>query len=257
MSSSPELASAVYTVLLGGYERLNDAQEIGDGSIPFICFTDDRTLTSTVWQIHVIEPLFPLDLQRSQREVKIRGSRVLDQFDRTLYIDNSVSLTAAPGDILDAWLEDCDLALPLHSWRGTVRDEFAAVLQWELDDESRVTEQLLVYEELAPDVLQQRPTWNGMIARRNTSEVQAAMNRWFDEVLRYSRRDQLSANYVFSSAPIALSRVELDNHNSGVHVWAVDVGRKPRLPPPPPPPTLKEKVAARVRRVATVRGRAS
>ena len=51
MPATPAPSSAVYTALFGGYERLNDDQELGDGSVPFICFTDDPGLTSTVWDV--------------------------------------------------------------------------------------------------------------------------------------------------------------------------------------------------------------
>jgi hypothetical protein len=230
MSTSPDLTTAVYTALLGGYERLNDAQHVGDGTVPFICFTDDASLTSSVWDIRVVSPLFPGDLHRSQREIKIRGCSDLEQFDRTLYIDNSVSLTGSPEVILDSWLDGQDIAVPLHSWRETVREEFAAVAQWGLDDADKILEQLSVYTDIAPEILDQRPTWNGMIARRNGPAVGAVMDRWFDEVLRYSRRDQLSSNYVFGQSPIPIGRIEFDNHNSGTHLWRVDMTRAPRAP---------------------------
>lgn len=39
----------------------------------------------------------------------------IDRYARTLYIDNSVSLTVPPRHILDAWLDGYDVAVPLHS----------------------------------------------------------------------------------------------------------------------------------------------
>jgi hypothetical protein len=219
MSASAGSKSAVYTVLLGGYEALNDEQNTGDGTIPFICFTDDESLTSSIWEIRPVSALFENDLQRSQREIKIRGCADLGQFDRTLYIDNSVSLLAAPEKILDTWLESHDLAIPLHSFRSTVLDEFRAVIELGLDEPARVFEQIYHYSERNRSVLDEHPLWNGLIARRNTPAVQSVMSRWFDEVLRYSRRDQLSANLMLGSSAIRLNRVELDNHSSAYHEW--------------------------------------
>ena len=228
MPSTPPPSSAVYTALLGGYERLNDDQELGDGSVPFICFTDDHALTSTVWDVRVIAPLFARDLQRSQRDIKIRGHRDLESFERTLYIDNSVSLLAPPTQILDDWLADADFAVPAHSFRENVFDEFLAVLDFALDDPVRVNEQLHDYSDIAPEVLAERPSWNAMIARRRSPEVSAMASRWFDEVSRYSRRDQLSSNFVFALHPVAVKRVEIDNHLSTIHRWPVAAGRVSR-----------------------------
>lgn len=223
--SLPPAASAVYTALFGGYERLNDDQELGDGSVPFICFTDDPTLTSSVWDVVLVEPLFAHDLQRSQRNIKIRGHRALDRFERTLYIDNSVSLTAPASQILDDWLSEHSLALPLHNNGETVADGFRSVFLLGLDDSDRVREQLRGYTETESDVLTQSLYWGGMIARRNEPAVAEVMARWYDEVLRYSRRDQLSVNVVFSKFDLPVRGVEIDNAESAVHRWPVELER--------------------------------
>ena len=234
MRPPPEQRSAVYTALFGDYERLNETQNVGSGDTPFLCFTDDPGLTSSVWEIRVVKPLFPDDLQRSQRELKIRGCPELDGFDRTLYIDNAVSLTAPPELILDAWLAAHDLAIPAHSFRASVLDEFFAVLSLGLDDPARVREQLDHYAESSRTVLDEAPTWNGMIARRNSPDVRDLMNRWFDEVLRYSRRDQLSSNVIFGRAAVAINRIAIDNHRSEFHSWGSELGRRrPEVAVPP------------------------
>lgn len=220
---------AVYTALLGGYEELLEQPVAAQTDIPFICFTDDPALTSETWRIVLVEPMFPLDLVRSQREFKIRGHEDVAGFEETLYIDNSVLLKKAPDEILDAWLAEADYGVSLHSYRERVIDEFDEVVALNYDDAARVQEQLLHYADLYPDLIQQHPYWNGMIARRNTPEVQAAMERWFDHVLRYSRRDQLSANVTLSLSGLRVKGVELENFESDLHSWPVEVARKIHL----------------------------
>lgn len=220
---------AVYTALLGGYEELNEQPLAQDSGLPFICFTDDPELTSDTWQIVPVETSFPLDLVRSQRDLKIRGHEMLSRFDETLYIDNSVSLLTGPGEILDDWLSSADYAVPLHSFRDRVIDEFDEVVNLQYDDPTRVHEQLLHYSDLYPDALYQRPYWNGMLARRRNDRIDLAMRVWFDHVLRYSRRDQLSANVALSLVGIAVNGVEIDNMSSTLHRWPVEVHRKIHL----------------------------
>ncbi|MDN4598391.1 glycosyltransferase domain-containing protein [Leifsonia virtsii] len=219
----------MYTALLGGYEELLEQPVAKRTDIPFICFTDDPDLRSETWRIVLVEPMLPLDLVRSQRDFKIRGHQALEPFTETLYIDNSVLLKVPPEEILDEWLRDADYAVSLHSYRERVIDEFDEVVALNYDDAARVQEQLLHYADLYPELIHQHPYWNGMIARRMTPQVQSAMMRWFDHVLRYSRRDQLSANVALGLSGMRVNAVELDNFASELHAWPVQVARKIHL----------------------------
>lgn len=53
---------AIYTVLFGNYETLNELPPIARGSAPAYCFTDDTNLTSSSWKVIHVEPSFPMDI---------------------------------------------------------------------------------------------------------------------------------------------------------------------------------------------------
>ena len=217
---------AVFTALLGGYEELLEQIVAHEDSVDYICFTDDPETTSETWQIVQVEPLFATDLVRSQRALKIRGHQRLAEYDELLYIDNSVRLKKPASVILDSWLDGADYAVSLHSYRERVIDEFDEVIALNYDDAARVQEQLFHYSEAFASVLYEHPVWNGIIARRNTPQVQATMNLWFDHVLRYSRRDQLSANVAIAASGLEIKTIEHDNFESDTHVWPVEAKRK-------------------------------
>ena len=210
---------AVYTALLGGYERLVEQPAAPGSGIDFYCLTDDPSVTSETWTVVRVEPRFPVDTVRSARRLKILGAPVVDSYDETLWIDNRVQLLADPNEILDEWLTDCDLALPRHSFREDVLDEFRAVVDSGFDDANRVYEQLIHYSRSRPEVLDLRPHWTGILARRRTEAVAAAMTQWFEEVTRYSRRDQLSFEMATETAGLRYRTVELDNLASDLHRW--------------------------------------
>lgn len=217
---------AVFTALLGGYEQLNEQHVASESSVDFFCFTDDHSLVSHTWKIVPVSPVFPLDLPRSQRFVKLLGHELLDDYDELLYIDNSVTLRVDPAGILDDWLSGNDLAMVNHSFRDRVIDEFDAVDDSGFDDPARVSEQAQHYTLLYPQVLNEKPTWNGMFARRQTALVHQTMTLWFHHVLRYSRRDQLSSNVACSITEIQVRRVMIDNLDSPLHQWPTELGRK-------------------------------
>jgi hypothetical protein len=219
---------AVYRALIGGYELLREEGVARDSDLPFICFTDDPTLTSETWQIEVVERRLPMDATRSSRALKILGHPLLDEFDETLWVDNTVALKVAPDALFDEWLGEADVAAPLHSFRASVLAEAEAVIDSGLDDFARVYEQMAHYLSTGGDVLEQNPHWTGMLARRRTPASAAAMTTWWEHVLRYSRRDQLSFLASMRSTGVELRSLPLDNHDSAWHDWPCASGRDHR-----------------------------
>jgi hypothetical protein len=221
----------VYTALIGAYERLNEQPVAATTGVPFVCFTDDPGLTSDTWKVVRVEPAFAQDPVRSARRLKILGHPSLADLDETLWIDNSVVLRASPDAIFDSWLDGADLAMPRHSFRDTLMDEFDAVVSAGLDDAARVYEQLQHYADVAPRVLGQAPLWSALIARRRTPAVGEFNALWYEHVLRYSRRDQLSVLMAMSLAPdLVVRAVEIDNYLSDLHRWPVKLDRDPTDP---------------------------
>lgn len=221
------MKTCVYTVLLGGYDALLDQDVAAGSDSTFLCFTDDSTLKSDTWEIVLVEPRFPQDIHRSSRVYKILGHDRLGEFDATLCIDASVRLRQPPESIIADWLTgDVDMALATHSYRDKIIDEFDEVVRLNYDDRGRVYEQLVDYSLHYPDVLEARPHWGGMLARRTTPDVASAMRLWFDHVLRYSRRDQLSLMVALLHGGIRFRSIDIDNFTSDYHEWPVITGRR-------------------------------
>lgn len=220
-------SAAMYSVLLGGYETLNEQPEIAglpDDGVRRILLTDDPDRTSDFWEVVVVERALADDPVRSQRLLKILGHPVLDEFDVTLYVDNAITLRSSPAAILDDWLGDHDMAVPSHSYRTTILDEFDEILRLRYDDPARVYEQLIAYGEHHVEALETQPYWTAFLARRRVPAVAAAMRIWADHVLRYSRRDQLSAPVALATVP-SLRTIEVDNFESEHHRWPTDLAR--------------------------------
>ena len=216
----------VYTALLGGYERLNEQPTAPRSKVPFLCLTDDPKLRSDSWQTRLVTPLFEMDPVRSQRDLKLRPHLHLPEFDFSIYIDNAVLLTETPEKIFERYAAQPGFSLPRHSFRETVLDEFLEVAKRGFDDPSRVFEQLNHYSLLYPEVLEQAPYWGGILIRDHRDpEVRAMLDIWFAQVLRYSRRDQLSVNVAFRLAGLTPAVIDIDNWGSWFHSWPHTPGR--------------------------------
>ncbi|QCR41074.1 hypothetical protein C1N74_12100 [Microbacterium sp. SGAir0570] len=251
------MSLVVFTSLFGRYDSLLDQPVARDSQARFICFTDDPDLTSDTWEIQVVQPAFAADPVRSARLHKILGPQTDVEFDVSLYIDASVRLKVTPEELVAAWLpEDADMALPTHSYREILIDEFDEVIRLNYDDRGRVYEQLTDYATTVPDVLEARPHWTALLVRRRNARVAGAMRVWADHVLRYSRRDQLSI-MVALDGDIVYRGVDVDNFDSRFHEWPIVEGRRvqqgkaPSLPAGP----LVADLRRAVRRIAELEAR--
>ncbi len=211
----------VYTAILGNYEEFSQPDYPVKPGTQRVVFTDNADLKSDGWTVVPVKPRFANDSIRSARYLKIMGPALFADKDQSLWIDNTVRLKASPDKILDLLLADADIALPYHSYRETLAAEFGAVQAAGYDDFTKIYEQLFHYQTSHRDVLSQRPFWTGMMARCHKPNVTSAMTVWWEHILRYSRRDQLSINLALQSSPLRLFCYELDTLESQLHKWPV------------------------------------
>ena len=218
-------SACVYTALIGGYEVLNEQPVALNSDLDFVCFTDDPDLTSTTWNVVRVTPAWPTDLVRSSRALKILGHPDLAGYRRTIWVDNSAIFLRDPGFVLEH-VDHAPIALVDHWDRQDVFAEFAAVLHLGLDDPHRLYEQLNAYALVRPEVLEEKPYATTIMVRRQGSEVlDRAMRLWMDHVLRYSRRDQLSVNWVLAETGLPVERFLVDPRNSDWVSWPHTVNR--------------------------------
>lgn len=216
----------VYTILIGDYEELNEQPIASQSTIPFICLTDRPELRSNSWKIQPIKKIFSSDPIRSQRSLKILPHQYLNEFDASLYIDNSVILKQKPEQLFEQNSLETGFCLPEHSFRLSVMDEFLAVSQLGLDDQNRIFEQLNHYALDCPEILEEKPFWTAILLRDHRNPVvQNMLELWHAHVLRYSRRDQLSVNLAFRQAGLNPRTLSINNLESPFHSWPHKINR--------------------------------
>ena len=214
----------VYTVALGEEFQLPSI-DLHDG-IDYICFTDTIPESNLGWEIRVIDPIIPADLPRSSREYKIRPHKWLPEYDNSLYIDTKVHLIGNPKEfwgVLVSEDENISMGFVGHSYRETLMGEFEEVIHLNLDSEVVVKHQLEDYVNHYSELLNMRPIWGGIIARRhNQQSCIVAMECWMENVLRYSRRDQLSVLVGLQRNSFRNLKINsFDNFGSTFHAWPI------------------------------------
>ncbi len=216
----------VYTTLIGEYEALNEQPAARNSKVRFICLTDDRSASSDTWEIRHVDPVFPLDPIRSQRDLKIRPHLWMSDFAYSLYIDNSIILKKPPESLFALFDPAVGSMIPRHSFRETLLDEFLEVIRLGYDHVNRIMEQLNHYLLNEPFLLDEKPWWNAILVRAHRHPAVRTMSEiWASHVMRYSRRDQLSINFALQRSGMQPRALNLDNHDSQFHTWPVAHGR--------------------------------
>jgi hypothetical protein len=186
----------VYTVLTGSFSELNDPFPAGSGDFERICFTDDLSIDPNGWRLEKMAGRY-LDATRESRRPKLLPHVYLPDFEWSLYIDATVSLKMKPPEILEQHLAGSkNVWCFRHPWRDCVYDEAEEVIRLGFDDERRVREQMDHYRELGYP-RHAGLCAGGMILRRHNDPKVAHLDElWFEQCLRFSKRDQLSFNFV-------------------------------------------------------------
>jgi hypothetical protein len=219
----------VYTCLFGYSEPFLDLTIDRDEMTDFVCFTDDDTLRSDFWTI-VQAPKSLLDPHRRSKGFKHRPHLLFPEHEQSLYVDNTVKLVKAPNEffkLLDQG--DAPLWMFVHPDRRCIYDEAEAVKEAHLDDPALVDMQMAHYRNSG------YPKNNGlnattvMLRRHHDRNLITAMNDWHDQVLRFSKRDQLSFNVIRHFHQLAIKEFDGTLTENELIDWPVIPSGK-RLP---------------------------
>ena len=120
--------------------------------------------------------------------------------DVSVMLSGECYLLCPPEKFVEELLGDADMAIHKHYCRDCVYDEGQEIINQKRDYTDIVKEQMDRYRSVG------YPANNGLfetgiIIRRHNEKVIAFNNAWFAEMCRYSRRDQMSLNYVLSKFP--------------------------------------------------------
>lgn len=185
----------VYTCITGNYDDLKEVR-INEG-IDYICFTNNKKIKSETWKIIYIEDN-KLDNHYLSRKIKMLGDPYLDKnYTLSIYVDASIIFKKSVKEFLSNYfdLEKDLLAACKHSVRNSINEEAVACIEQKKDNEKTIRRQLSFYQEenFADNLGLLEMTL--IIKRHNNPLVRKTMKLWFEMILKYSKRDQLSFMY--------------------------------------------------------------
>lgn len=187
---------AVYTVQTGSKGDFGGFGVGPSDDFDLILFTDDPDLRADGCATRLIDT-HGLDPARTCRRPKLLPHRYLAEYEWSCYIDANARLIGDLARLLaECAAEPFSFFCFRHPERNCLYAEAEVVIRQDYDDERRVREQIDHYRRAG------FPSDSGLIAggvllrRHNEAQVIALGEEWYEHVLRFSKRDQLSFNFV-------------------------------------------------------------
>ena len=189
----------VYTCITGNYDDLKEVR-IKESGIDYICFTNNKKIKSETWKIIYIDDK-KLDNHYLSRKIKMIGDPYLDKnYTLSIYIDASIIFKKSVKEFISKYfdLKKDLIAACKHSVRSSIKEEAEACIRQKKDNKEIIKRQLKFYQEenFADNLGLLEMTL--IIKRHNNILVKKTMELWFNMILNYSKRDQLSFMYCLS-----------------------------------------------------------
>ncbi len=207
-----------YTAIIGKYDKLKEPKVVSEG-FDYVCFTDNITLKSPIWEIVLVSNPQGLDNSRLARKIKILCNFFLKEYDLSIWIDGSISINCDLNIFLDVNYHGEDIVLHTHPVRSCVYEEAEACIALDKDDPEIINKQMEGYKS------EGYPAANGlvntglMIRNHRSKKVKEFMNSWWNEVYSKSKRDQLSFNFVLWKHQLSVGYCDFKKTFSSDFEW--------------------------------------
>lgn len=248
--SKPRIA--VITAVTGGKDQLADPG-VATADADFIAFTDAPHPHLERWQVRPVpiwssDPLYAH--RRHARLIKVLATLVVPEYEFVIWHDAHCDLRVPPALLVHRFLEhaQANIAAFRHSKRQCAYEEARAVDEKQLDRPRLLAAQIR-FMQSARFPRQFGLFETPLIIRRNCGPVRCLELAWWDQICRFSSRDQISLPYASWKAGVPIHPLApgttWDNEffvRRGYHL-VDDVRRRP-------PPTVRLRVMRHLRRWA-------
>jgi hypothetical protein len=188
--------TVIYTAISGNYEKLKQHQYISK-DFDYICFTDQKIKNPGIWEIVPLEKKI-LDLTRIARYHKIFPHILLKKYDYSVWIDSNIDVISNSLEkrIYQLIEKKEKIASCIHFERDCIYQEAKACIDQQKDEPETILKEV--------DFLKKEnyPKNNGLFEtniifrKHNDPSIIKLMEDWWKMILNFSKRDQLSFNYV-------------------------------------------------------------
>jgi len=200
----------IYRCIFGSYDNAPFGAVNLDWADCYL-FTDDPNFQVSGWTTILIRPALGSGPAMENRKLKILIAETLRKYKFSVYLDGNIVLLRSIISLMERFANSgCDIGLFDHPKSGrSVKREAETVLLDGKANEEDVKREIAFYKVIDPSLLDMEISDNSILFRKHSKEMFSAMELWFDQVKRFSRRDQISLPYVVSVKKLKTYRFNL------------------------------------------------
>lgn len=205
---------AVYTCITGKYDQPQEPLFKPD-NVDYIMVTDHHLPLTGAWKridIRTIKGIPALDDSRIARYVKLHPHLFLDDYHYSIYIDGNIK-TVGDMRYLIHLLNQYGFVSNLHRHRNCIYEELEACMRPKKDDPQVMRKQIDSYRSEGMPGNYGLIETNLLVMDHHNPICIEIMERWWQEMAKHSRRDQLSLPFVLWEMGIPVSEIgRISNH---------------------------------------------
>ncbi|MBJ6127836.1 glycosyltransferase domain-containing protein [Microvirga splendida] len=200
LSASTGRKIVFYTAIFGEYDNLLLPERINP-SVDYVCFTDRPRNEYGVWQMRSA-PYYHPDPTRIARWVKTHPHELFPGHEVAVWLDANIILKGdIHGYIEMVESQGADLGLISHPHRACFYDEAEACKRLKKDSSKLIDKQVEDYKRAGLPLKQPLFETGFMIVPLRSRGTANALHLWWQQIERFSRRDQLGLAWVSYRCP--------------------------------------------------------
>lgn len=185
----------VYTANFGNYDDLKDPLYI-DENIRYVCFTDNMDFKSSVWEVHYVDTKDEEVLPLAVRYYKFFPYKIFPEYEVSIWVDSKFLIVGNLLEYVEAYKKNNSMLCFPHYERDCIYDEAVECISIGKGEPIMIGGQIFEYYK------ESYPKNNGLyeggclVRWHRDKKLQMVMQKWWEEIHRYSWRDQISLPYI-------------------------------------------------------------
>jgi len=195
----------IITSLCGSGDIFPDPSVIHNG-VDYVAFVDRAHPCETWKQIKALDFTFDKRFKnrRNAKIYKIMPHLFLPEYDYHIWVDSTHDVMVDPFELCNTYLKEHDIAVFKHTKRKCVYSESKEIKRLRFEDGDNLSRQMKFYRS------EGYPEQNGLyelpaFIRKNTEKIRQLNLCWWEQICRYSSRDQLSFPYCIDKLGIKIN----------------------------------------------------